>query len=113
MQEVSERRRETVRATRPDRRRLRRRNGRKHGAGGQKLDCRLFSSQKSLSAHQHFLPVPSGVPCGHAGALLSDRGRLLDASAAPNNASAQPISPRDVSLTLSLPPYLPQIEADG
>lgn len=37
---------------------------------------------------------------------------LLDAAGAPNKASAGPISPHDVSLMLSLPPYLQQIEAD-
>lgn len=43
---------------------------------------------------------------------MSDTGCLLDASGALNNVSAQQISPRDVSLMLSLPPYLPQIEVD-
>lgn len=43
---------------------------------------------------------------------MSDRGCLLDASGALNNVSAEQISPHDVSLMLSLPPYLPQIEVD-
>lgn len=71
---------------------------------------------KEFISQSAILRCPSvnlpAVQRAQAGASLSDSGCLLDVPGALNNVSAGRISPHDVSLMLSFPPYLPQIEAD-
>lgn len=112
-----EEQRQTARVTQPDRRRL------SHWNGVGQTDRNIAQDDRNSEAdcldnRGVYQPISNSSMSFYLPASLSCVDMLEPccltevASWALNNVSAEQISPHDVFLMLSLPPYLPQIEVD-